>query len=150
MHWQTVQYYIGALIFPVMRVHMVSCVDFVLKQTSYVTFSLFVFECTVHGHVPFNNSTPSLIPPSLYLGTHLCSCYITCGNTFARWNGKVVEPLALHLTRAGAEDIWHRGVGVLQPRHQPFVLTVALERVPPQVSETRQKASSSQNARDGK
>lgn len=31
--------------------------------------------------------------------------HITCGNTFAWWNRKVIEPLALHVSGAGAEDI---------------------------------------------
>lgn len=51
----------------------------------------------------------------------------TCGDAPAWRNGKVVEPLVLHVAGASTEDIQYCGVCVFQPRHQPLVLTVALE-----------------------
>lgn len=68
-----------------------------------------------------------------------CPCYFTCGNTFARWNRKVIEPLALHVTGACAEDIWCCGIRVFQPCHQPLVLTATLERVASQISDASQR-----------
>lgn len=71
-----------------------------------------------------------------------CTCDFTCGDTSAWWDRKVIEPLALHVTWACAEDIWYCGVCVFQPCHQPLVLTIALERVASQITNKRQRDSS--------
>lgn len=56
---------------------------------------------------------------------------VTGGDALAAQAGQVVQPLALHVRGAIAEDIRHRGVGVLQPSHQPLGPAVALEQVAP-------------------
>ena len=45
-----------------------------------------------------------------------------------------MDPASLELEGTGAVNGGHRGVGLLHPVHQPLDLTVAAERVPPQVS----------------
>lgn len=47
--------------------------------------------------------------------------------------GHVVEPLVLHLLGPSAHDIGHRGVGALQPRHQPLGAAVTFKGIAPQV-----------------
>lgn len=51
----------------------------------------------------------------------------------------VVEALGLHVLRPGAQHAGHRGVGALQPRHQPLGATVALKGVSPQVPAERRE-----------
>lgn len=45
----------------------------------------------------------------------------------------VIEALVLHVLWYNTHNIRYCGIGVLQPRHQPFCTTVALEAVASQV-----------------
>lgn len=60
----------------------------------------------------------------------------TCADAVEVAGHQVMDPASLELEGTGAVDGRNRGVGLLHPVHQPLDLTVAAERVSPQVSET--------------
>lgn len=47
--------------------------------------------------------------------------------------GHIIESLVLQVLRSGTHDIRHRGIGVLQPRHQPLGTAVTLKGIASQI-----------------
>lgn len=63
----------------------------------------------------------------------LAQVFLTRWDAFVVQTGHIIEPLVLHVLRSSTHDIWHCGIGVLQPRHQPLGTAVTLKGIASQV-----------------
>ena len=55
--------------------------------------------------------------------------------------GHIIEPLVLHVLGPSTHDIGHRGIGALQPHHQPLGTAVTLKGIASQVTARRARVS---------